>query len=373
MNKELQKYIRESFPEYSKITVSEILSIKYNDADFIENISKIYGFHNIVNYFMIKEFFIIDIGEFFDRYRSQFTDVFIDVDSFQLNMVNGFYSISLHDNYQNLGLFFINNLKDNDILIKYKNETFKYNQYNLDNIMFKFVSSIQQNKTTDNTLSSFIFGYLRYNTDLANFLDITLSNNTITIATYYNLFYQNESNNPKKHNLQIQCANNYISILDYNSNILIKKEIEQINKDNFFNEIVGPLKNIIFDMDNIRKEQFQTLWKQDVYHYLSLCLFIDKQDLDVIQIKVFRPEIKSKFLDLTPHTTRPKLEILFLLNNNVASSCLIDDTNKYNDYYKEILDSYNIYKSIEEADSERMELVHIIGGEEKVGQKIKRI
>lgn len=119
MNKELQKYIRESFPEYSKITVSEILSIKYNDADFIENISKIYGFHNIVNYFMIKEFFIIDIGEFFDRYRSQFTDVFIDVDSFQLNMVNGFYSISLHDNYQNLGLFFINNLKENDILIKY--------------------------------------------------------------------------------------------------------------------------------------------------------------------------------------------------------------------------------------------------------------
>ena len=57
----------------------------------------------------------------------------------------------------------------------------------------------------------------------------------------------------------------------------------------------------------------------------------------------------------------------------MASSCLIDDTNKYNDYYKEILDSYNIYKSIEEADSERMELVHIIGGEEKVGQKIKRI
>lgn len=125
-------------------------------------------------------------------------------------------------------------------------------------------------------------------------------------------------------------------------------------------------------MDNIRKEQFQTLWKQDVYHYLSLCLFIDKQDLDVIQIKVFRPEIKSKFLDLTPHTTRPKLEILFLLNNNVASSCLIDDTNKYNDYYKEILDSYNIYKSIEEADSERIELGNIIG-EEGRGGKVKRI
>ena len=59
----------------------------------------------------------------------------------------------------------------------------------------------------------------------------------------------------------------------------------------------------------------------------------------------------------------------------MASSCLIteDDSNKYNDYYKEILDSYNIYKSIEEADSERMELSNIIDGKEKEGPKIKRI
>lgn len=177
----------------------------------------------------------------------------------------------------------------------------------------------------------------------------------------------------KKNNINIGCANNHIFILDYNSNILLKKEIKQITKDNFLNEIIEPLKNIIVNMDNIRKEQFQTLWKQDLYHYLSLCLFLDKQELDVIQIEVFQPEIKSKFLDLTPHTTRPKMEILFLLNNNVASSCLIDDTNKYNDYYKEILDSYNIYKSIEEADSERMELSNIIDGKEKEGPKIKRI
>ena len=373
MDRELQKYIRESFPEHSELTVSEIFLIKHKYNGFINYIDQTYGISDITDNFLIKEFFIIDLVEFFDKHENKISQNFANANSFQLNLTNEKFSVNLHNSTEDLELFFKNDIKKNDISLIYKNEIFEYNQCNFNNCMFKLISSLDKQTNAANLLSSFLLSYLEIKTDLGYFFEINLINNKITIATHYNLFYLNESNNPKKNNINIVCANNYISILDYNSNILLKKEIKQITKDNFLNEIIEPLKNIIVNMDNIRKEQFQTLWKQDLYHYLSLCLFLDKQELDVIQIEVFQPEIKSKFLDLTPHTTRPKMEILFLLNNNVASSCLIDETNKYNDYYKEILDSYNIYKSIEEADSERMELSNIIDGKEKESPKIKRI
>lgn len=374
----LQKYLMESFPEHAELTLAEILVInsdKFNFIDFIDY--KVIG--ESLNEFIIENLFMIDIKEFFERNKKELPCDFINENSFEYSSIDDVFYFDLQNiNTEDTGIFLKHNLyqtqKNSELFIIYKGKQLKYNKSNFDRIMLKFISDAKKNTDPANLFTLFLYEYLKHDTDLTDLFHITLLNNdTITIATHYNLFYLNESNNPKKNNINIGCANNHIFILDYNSNILLKKEIEQITKDNFLNEIIEPLKNIIVNMDNIRKEQFQTLWKQDLYHYLSLCLFLDKQELDVIQIEVFQPEIKSKFLDLTPHTTRPKMEILFLLNNNVASSCLIDDTNKYNDYYKEILDSYNIYKSIEEADSERMELSNIIDGKEKEGQKIKRI
>lgn len=374
----LQKYLRESFPEHAELTLAEILVInsdKFNFIDFIDY--KVIG--ESLNEFIIENLFMIDIKEFFERNKKELPCDFINENSFEYSSINDVFYFNLQNiNTEDTGIFLEHNLyqtqKNSELFIIYKGKQFKYNKSNFDSIMLEFISDTKKSTNPENLFTLFLYEYIKHDTDLTDLFHITLLNNdTITIATHYNLFYLNESNNPKKNNINIECANNHIFISDYNSNVLLKKELQQITKYNFFNEIIEPLKNIIIDMDNIRKEQFQTLWKQDLYHYLSLCLFIDKQELDVIQIKVFQPEIKSKFLDLTPHTTRPKMEILFLLNNNVASSCLIDDTNKYNDYYKEILDSYNIYKSIEEADSERMELSNIIDGKEKEGPKIKRI
>lgn len=320
----LQKYLRESFPEHAELTLAEILVInsdKFNFIDFIDY--KVIG--ESLNEFIIENLFMIDITEFFERNKKELPCDFINENSFEYSSIDDVFYFDLQNiNTEDTGIFLEHNLyqtqKNSELFIIYKGKKFKYNKSNFDRIMLEFISDTKKSTNPENLFTLFLYEYIKHDTDLTDLFHITLLNNdTITIATHYNLFYLNESNNPKKDNIHIVCANNYISVLDYNSNILLKKEIEQITKDNFLNEIIEPLKNIIVNMDNIRKEQFQTLWKQDLYHYLSLCLFIDKQDLDVIQIKVFRPEIKSKFLDLTPHTTRPKMEILFLLNNNVAS------------------------------------------------------
>ena len=373
MNRALQKYIRESFPEHSELTASEIFLIKHKDNGFINYIDQTYGISDIADNFLIKEFFIIDLVEFFDKHENKISQNFANANSFQLNLTNEKFSVNLHNSTEDLELFFKNDIKKNKILLIYKNEIFEYNQCNFNNCMFKLISSLDKQTNAANLLSSFLLSYLEIKTDLGYFFEINLINNKITIATHYNLFYLNESNNPKKDKIHIVCANNYISVLDYNSNILLKKEIEQITKDNFLNEIIEPLKNIIVNMDNIRKEQFQTLWKQDLYHYLSFLAFINKEDLNAIKIEVLPPENKSTFLGQIIHSRRPVMEISFMLNNKRASSCLIDSPCKYNHYCKDIMDIYTIYKNLAEADSERIELGNIVGGEGIVGQKIKRI
>ena len=374
----LIKYFRESFPEYSKLTLSEIFAIRHVDSQFMNEVYSLYDPSFRTKNMIIKDLFFLDWTELFKQYKDKYFHDFIEHNCFTYSF--DFNSSTFCVNYQLpmnnsecKKMFFTHNLTNKEITISYNNKTIEYTKKNLDKIIFKCLEFITKNNSINDLFLCFLDAYIQQNTDLMYFFNINLlKDNTIVISEYDSKYVPSQLHDETK-KLQLCHQNNIFYILDGSSNILLKKEIEQITKDNFLNEIIEPLKNIIIDMDNIRKEQFQTLWKQDLYHYLSLFLFIDKQDLDVIQIEVFRPEIKSKFLDLTPHTTRPKMKILFLLNNNVASSCLIDDTNKYNDYYKEILDSYNIYKSIEEADSERMELSNIIDGKEKEGHKIKRI
>lgn len=372
MNRALQKYIRKSFPEHSELTASEIFFIKYKDIDFMNNLYQMYGNTDVTNNFIVKEFLIIDMVEFFDRHENEFSDSFINANSFQLIFTNGNYSVNLQNIKKPSEFFLINDFIHQNISIKYNNEIFEYNQDNFDHNMFKFISFIKQNQTFAFLLSSFILCYLKTKTDLSDFLGISLLDNKIQIRTQYNLFYLTGDNNPDKDNISIECLDKHIYIRDYNSNVLLKKELSLITKKNFFNEIIEPLKNIIIKMDNIRKEPFQTLWKEDLSHYLSSLLFINKKDINAIHIDVFFPETKSEFLGHILHSRRPSMKISFQLNDNIASSCKLETSYKYNHYYSDIMDSYNIYKSLAEINSEKMGLDEILTVE-KNGNKVKRI
>ena len=372
MNRALQKYIRESFPEHSELTASEIFLIKHKDNGFINYIDQTYGISDITDNFLIKEFFIIDLVEFFDKHENKISQNFANANSFQLNLTNGKFSVNLHNSTQNLEFFLKNDIKNNDISLIYKNEIFEYNQCNFNNCMFKLISSLDKQTNAANLLSSFLLYYLEIKTDLGYFFKINLINNKITIRTDYDLFYLDQSNKPEKNNIIIEFTNNHLYILDYNSNILLKKELIHISKDNFYTEIINPLKKIIIKMDNIRKGNFHTLWKQDLYHYLSFLAFINKEDLNAIKIEVLPPENESTFLGQIIHSHRPVMEIFFMLHNNKASSCLINNSSRYTHFCRDIMDTYTIYKNLAKADSERIELGNIVGGE-GIGQKVKRI
>lgn len=200
----LQKYLRESFPEHAELTLAEILVINNNKFNFIDFMD--YKVVNeSLNKFIIENLFMIDITEFFERNKNKLPCDFINENSFEYSSItDNIYYFDLEYIFtENTGIFLEHDLyqkqKNNELFIKYKNKKFEYNKYNFDLIMLEFISDIKKNRTPENLLTLFLYEYIKHDTDLTDFFHIMLLNNdTITIATHYNLSYLNESNNLKK-------------------------------------------------------------------------------------------------------------------------------------------------------------------------------
>ena len=375
--------LRHQFPEHCDITVSEIFVIKYKQMLLVhpENNTKL---EQILNDLRLKQIFSIDIAEFFERNEDKFLKDFINENNFELNLINsnGIYSLTFRGT-EHPKLFLMNDLENGYLSIKYNDEIFEFNKSNFDNIMCQLISYLKINQSPETLLSLFIFGYLKCNTDLKSFFAINILKNKITIETYYYThfisFYEllfNEPNdrNTNNDNVIIECKNDSIHILDCNSDIIFNKEFKDITKNNFINEIIKPLKNILINLDNIREDNFQTLWEQNLYQYLfnAEYLNINEKDFNNIKIEVFSPKDKSTFLNKKPHTTKPNMRASFIIHENIVSYWDVTRGVQYNHYYQDLVDAYNIYKNLAEVDSEKIELGNIIGEEGK-GGKVKRI
>lgn len=132
-----------------------------------------------------------------------------------------------------------------------------------------------------------------------------------------------------------------------------------------------PLKNVIIGLDNIRQENFQIFWEQDLYNYIS-SYQINEKDLTAIKIRVFQPEIESVFLNKIPYTKKPKTELSFILNNNIASTWTISEASPFDVDSDEFWKMYRIYKNMEQVYLESIKLNQIFSSEVKQG-KVKRI
>lgn len=374
----LKKYLRESFPEHADLTLAETLAInndKFNFIDFID-----YEFiGESINGFIIEELFKIDIIEFFEQNINELPDILINDDSLHYHSINDVFYFDLYDiETEDTGIFFEHDLdkkeKNNKLFIKYKNKKFKYNHSNFKHIMSEFVSD--KKTSPENLFLSFLYGYITENTDLTNFFHINISSNKIKIETYYNehtyrYYGRRKSNDLCKDVIFIDIVNTDIRILDYNSHILFQKNIHFINKNNFFNEIMEPLKNVIIGLDNIRQENYQIFWEQDLYNYIS-SYQINEKDLTAIKIRVFQPEIESVFLNKIPYTKKPKTELSFILNNNIVSTWTISEASPFDVDSDEFWKMYRIYKNMEQVYLENIKLNQIFSSEVKQG-KVKRI
>lgn len=372
MNTELKHYIRNSFPEHSELTTLEIFIIKHLDHNFMSAVQQTYYTTHVINPTIIEDLIIIDLSDYFIRYKEKYASDFLSEDSFLFKFYFNNHRLAFNFNlYEKItetnSIFFKDNLINHNVIIYYKDEELIYNKYNFDMIIEDYISVVKKDYSYQEVIFSFLYSYIKENTDLNYFFNLeplTSQNSKMKIKEY-SMFYL--TNNICKH-ISIEYKENIFYILDHNANILYKKDLNLITKSNFSTEILEPLKNILNNMNKYRKNNFIKSWKNDVFQYMSTV--IDKQDMTALKVKIYRPKLESEFLNNIIYYQRPVIEIFFMLNNKVVSSLQMDENYDY--HIKAIKDRYKIYKNVLNITNENLELQNLINGT-KVENKKKRI
>ena len=78
----LIKYFRESFPEYSKLTLSEIFAIRHVDSHFMNDVYSLYDPSFRTKNMIIKDLFLLDWTELFKQYKDRYLHDFIEHNCF---------------------------------------------------------------------------------------------------------------------------------------------------------------------------------------------------------------------------------------------------------------------------------------------------
>lgn len=372
MNTELKHYIRNSFPEHSELTTLEIFIIKHLDHNFMSAVQQTYYTTHVINPTIIEDLIIIDLSDYFIRYKEKYASDFLSEDSFLFKFYFNNHRLAFNFNlYEKItetnSIFFKDNLINHNVTIYYKEEELIYNKYNLNTVIENYISIIKKDYSHQQIIFSFLYSYIKENTDLNRFFNLEplMSQNSKMKITEYSMFYL--TNNICKH-IYIENKEDIFYISDHNANILYQTDLNLITKSNFSINILEPLKNILNNMNKYRNDNFIKSWKNDVFQYMST--IIDKQDMTALKAKIYRPKLKSEFLNNIIYYQRPVIEIFFMLNNKVVSSLQMDENYDY--HIKAIKDRYKIYKNVLNITNENLELQNLINGT-KVENKKKRI
>lgn len=372
MNTELKHYIRNSFPEHSELTTLEIFIIKHLDHNFMSAVQQTYYTTHVINPTIIEDLIIIDLSDYFIRYKEKYASDFLSEDSFLFKFYFNNHRLAFNFNLyeqitKNNSIFFKDNLINHNVAIYYKEEELIYNKYNLKEVIEDYITFIKKDYSHEETIFSFLYSYIKEHTDLNRFFNLEplTSQNSKMKITEYSMFYL--TNNICKH-IYIEYKQNIFSIVDHNANILYQKDLKLITKSNFSTNILEPLKNILNNMNTYRKNNFIQSWENDVFQYMSTV--IDKQDMTALRAKIYRPKLKSEFLNNIIYYQKPVIEIFFILNNKEVSSLKMDENYDY--HIKDIQVTYQIYKDFLKINAENLELKNLIGTT-KIENKKKRI
>lgn len=368
INSALSSYIRQHYPEYVDLTASEIFVLKCGDNSFINAMNKIYD-SLYINYNLIfRDLIFIDLADFFERQKHVFTHDFINKDSFHFTFYFGNgtfgFSFNLYDEFSTLkDIFFKIDRKNNDSTISYDSENLKYNKLNFDYILLKYISFVKKDWLRSDIIFSSIFGRLTKQTDLQKFFHINLNteNNVIHINEFPMFYLKNNIN----YCIYIQKKKSFLYVLDEKSSVLFKTDLRFIEKKDFFKKIIEPLKNILFNFDDLRKKNYQHRWASDVSKYISDT--IEAKDLPFVKYDIFPPHTKSIFLDKIIYSKRPEIEIYFILPNNEKSTCLMSSSYNYHD--KDFLDKYKYYQLISGIHKDKLQLTEVITTKHSINEK----
>lgn len=368
MNKQLKNYIRQSFPEYSQLTVLEIYCLNYSDNNFITNIFNIYSESYNDNSIIVNDLIFIDLADFFNQNKKRYIHNFIYEYCFQSNIYfKEDQSLLLKfrlniDLYKSSYIFFSQNIKNNNYEINFKGQCLEYNKSNIDYIISHYISHITEKKLRSGTMFSAIVGHIENKTDLCQFFNVNLlSEHELQINEHGaedNIDYEDKI-------VIIGYKHHNIYITNLKSNIFYKADLRKISKKDFFNHIIKPLKSLLIDINKKSKIDFYSRWKDTIYEEIEYIL--PTGGMKDIKIKLYKPEPECNFLNKTIYSQRPLIEISFIINNDIIWSLKM--TNAAYIYKKYIIEGYQYYKTLSNINYDKITIQNSMNIVESNNQK----
>lgn len=367
MNKQLKNYIRESFPEYSELTVLEIYCLNYSDKNFITNISNFYDGLCNDNSIIINDLIFIDLADFFEKNKEKYTHDFICDYCFKSNVYlkedkGLLVKIRLNiDLYKSSYIFFSQNIKNNNYEINFKGQCLEYNQSNIYYIISNYISHIKQKKLRSGTMFSSLVGYIENETDLCHFFNVYLFSENALQINEHGVEYDIDDDKI----IIIEYKHHNIQISNQKSHIFYKADLRKISKKDFFYNIIRLLKSILIDINKKSKIDFYSSWKDAIYEEIEYMLPIG--GMNDLKIKVYKPEPKCNFLNKTIYSQRPLIEISFVFNNDVIWYLKMNNATFF--YKKDIIEGYQYYKTLSSITHDKIEVHNSMNIVESNSQK----
>lgn len=377
MNQKLYDYLTYNNLKKQDHTFCETLVHLYKNKDTLVEIKRILS----VNYYflsyesIVEEFFYLDLYEIFKNNKEKFYYDFIDHYSFthaidveifgsdtkECKLAIGYnghgnsistrlLDFNIHFKGFDLGSDFLDNNTDTiqEFFISSENKKIPYTKKNLLEIISRYIEIIRKKYKRSEMVFYYFYNYISNNSDIPQLFYLYKKDNFIHCGEYKEDAPVDNKGFSTEMKITLERSFNFITCYNNEREILFKVDSRFIHKDNFECIMLDPFLNAIYNINNVRSQNYQQVWKNSFTNQLKLSLKIE--NIDFVKISILEQNAFSQFLNNKLYTKKPDAIISFDI---IEQNIFIESDNLYTQYENEIKNCYETYIAVKKVSNEK--------------------
>lgn len=377
MNQKLYDYLTYNNLKKQDHTFCETLVHLYKNKDTLVEIKRILsGNYYFLSYeSIVEEFFYLDLYEIFKNNKEKFYYDFIDHYSFthaidveifgsdtkECKLAIGYngngnsistrlLDFNIHFKGFDLGSDFLDNNTDTiqEFFISSENKKIPYTKKNLLEIISRYIEIIRKKYKRSEMVFYYFYNYISNNSDIPQLFYLYKKDNFIHCGEYKEDAPVDNKGFSTEMKITLERSFNFITCYNNEREILFKVDSLFIHKDNFECIMLDPFLNAIYNINNVRSQNYQQVWKNSFTNQLKLSLKIE--NIDFVKISILEQNAFSQFLNNKLYTKKPDAIISFDI---IEQNIFIESDNLYTQYENEIKNCYETYIAVKKVSNEK--------------------
>lgn len=377
MNQKLYDYLTSNNLKKRDHTFCEALVYLYQNKNIFVQIQEIlYEDYYLLNYeSIVEEFIYLDFYEIFQSNKDKFHHNFIDHNSFthaidveifgsdtkECKLAIGYngngnsistrlLDFNIHFKGFDLGSDFLDNNTDTiqEFFISSENKKIPYNKENLLEIISRYIEIIRKKYKRSEMVFYYFYNYISNNSDIPQLFYLYKKDNFIHCGEYKEDAPVDNKGFSTEMKITLERSFNFITCYNNEREILFKVDSRFIHKDNFDCIMLDPFLNAIYNINNVRSQNYQQVWKNSFTNQLKLSLKIE--NIDFVKIYILEQDAFSKFFNNKLYTKKPDAIISFDI---IEQNIIIESENLYTQYENGLRSCYETYIAVKKINDEK--------------------